>query len=169
MFIIFCLAALVAKLRRQDQKCADELQAAYRLHYRKIAHYPTAEIRYDGPEIRCDGPDSATPGAGMARDIIVMIPGNPGDPIFYNQFLRHLGHLLDWSHGILSISNANTYPCSSNKNKCPLKQVYLLADQVQHKVAYINTVIEQHPSSHLILIGHSIGCFMVLQVLRALA
>jgi len=42
----------------------------------------------------------------------------------------------------------------------------MLTDQIQHKLAFINTAVPAN--TPLILVGHSIGCYMILEMLKSL-
>ncbi|RUS85800.1 hypothetical protein EGW08_006429 [Elysia chlorotica] len=109
---------------------------------------------------------------GSPRTLMLIIPGNPGVPYYYEDFMQELyshcgGQIPVWAIGQaghiippgehLSISNV----VSTNDN------LYGLEAQISHKLAFIQENIPADVS--LILIGHSIGCYMILNILDGLA
>jgi pimeloyl-ACP methyl ester carboxylesterase len=89
---------------------------------------------------------------------IVIIPGNPGLGGFYIPFAHELYNLFNKNISILIISQAGHSP--------PLKHCFTLNEQIEHKLITIEKLL---PKDHrLILIGHSIGAYMVLKMLDKL-
>jgi len=89
---------------------------------------------------------------------LVIIPGNPGLGGFYIPFAHELYNLLNKNISILIISQAGHSP--------PLKHCFTLNEQIEHKLITIEKLV---PKDHrLILIGHSIGAYMVLKMLDKL-
>lgn len=89
---------------------------------------------------------------------IVIIPGNPGLGGFYIPFAHQLYNLFNEKISILIISQAGHSP--------PHKYCFTLKEQIEHKLKAIEQLL---PTDHrLTLIGHSIGSYMVLQMLDRL-
>jgi pimeloyl-ACP methyl ester carboxylesterase len=93
----------------------------------------------------------------LSSKSIVIIPGNPGLGGFYIPFAHELYNLFNENISILIISQAGHSP--------PLKHHFTLNEQIEHKLKAIEKLL---PNQELILIGHSIGAYMVLQMLDKL-
>jgi pimeloyl-ACP methyl ester carboxylesterase len=91
---------------------------------------------------------------------IVIIPGNPGLGGFYIPFAHELYNLFNEKISILIISQAGHSP--------PLKHCYTLKEQIEHKLKAIEQLLPTNENHRLILIGHSIGAYMVLKMLERL-
>jgi pimeloyl-ACP methyl ester carboxylesterase len=96
----------------------------------------------------------------LSSKSIVIIPGNPGLGGFYIPFAHELYNLFDQNISILIISQAGHSP--------PLKHSFTLDEQIEHKLNAIKQLIPSNKNHRLILIGHSIGAFMVLKMLDRL-
>lgn len=88
---------------------------------------------------------------------IVIIPGNPGLGGFYIPFAHQLYNFFNENISILIISQAGHSP--------PLKHCFTLDEQIEHKLLTIEKLLPTNKNHRLILIGHSIGAFMVLKML----
>jgi pimeloyl-ACP methyl ester carboxylesterase len=91
---------------------------------------------------------------------IVIIPGNPGLGAFYIPFAHELYNLSNENISILIISQAGHSP--------PLKKCFTLNEQIKHKLDVIEKFLPINKNHRLILIGHSIGAYMVLKMLEKL-
>ncbi|VDK74956.1 unnamed protein product [Litomosoides sigmodontis] len=102
--------------------------------------------------------------------IILMIPGNPGNEQFYD----HFGQLV--LSKISRISDQNSVFCTiSHLNHVPMPQTYSemsvsncsdrisLADQIEHKLNFCLQYLTK--KAEIILIGHSIGAYLMLRIL----
>ncbi|CAD7004478.1 lipid droplet-associated hydrolase [Ceratitis capitata] len=102
-------------------------------------------------------------------EIVLCIPGNPGLVGFYTEFLHLLYQQLQqkipvWIIGHLgheeSSENSETeVPCLKGNEK-----VFDLDGQLQHKSEFIQRFVPANTKIHLI--GHSIGAWMVIQLLE---
>ena len=90
----------------------------------------------------------------------VIIPGNPGLGGFYIPFAHQLFDLVERKYAILIISQAGHSP--------PLKRCFTLQEQIEHKLRTIEQLVPARQGQRLILIGHSIGSYMLLQMLDRL-
>ena len=91
---------------------------------------------------------------------IVIIPGNPGLGGFYIPFAHELYNLFNENISILIISQAGHSP--------PLEHCFTLNEQIEHKLQAIEQLLPRNRNHRLILIGHSIGAYMVLKMLDKL-
>lgn len=98
----------------------------------------------------------------------VIIPGNPGCIEFYDKFATSLSERTGGS-SVLGISHTGhahlPQPVTGSHPK--LEQCGLEM-QIRHKLAYLREVVFKETDDKLILIGHSIGCYVILQMLDRL-
>ncbi|KAE8718986.1 hypothetical protein F3Y22_tig00109983pilonHSYRG00083 [Hibiscus syriacus] len=79
---------------------------------------------------------------------VVFVPGNPGAITFYKEFVESLFELLggtasNWDRG----------------------RLYSLQEQIDHKIEFLKM---QNIEAPLVLVGHSIGSYIALEILRRL-
>uniref|UniRef100_A0A3Q2D5W3 Lipid droplet-associated hydrolase n=1 Tax=Cyprinodon variegatus TaxID=28743 RepID=A0A3Q2D5W3_CYPVA len=128
------------------------------------------------------------------RDVLfLIIPGNPGMVEFYRSFMQtlhsllglpvwavsHAGHCappdsMDIVEGRTSFSfrlssqlrpeNQVVSPCGSDASAAAKRDVFGLDGQVQHKLAFLHQHVPR--GTALVLVGHSIGCYMILEMMR---
>ena len=128
---------------------------------------------------------------GVASDIIrlessfssqkvlhfVFVPGNPGVIYFYSYFLRRLHQdcskwleRLGYSTRLDAIGHANHHLKDNNDSNSSLHELFGLDDQIEHHLAFVcSKLIESkknRENTQFVLIGHSIGCYMVLEMLK---
>ncbi|XP_037384353.1 lipid droplet-associated hydrolase isoform X2 [Talpa occidentalis] len=105
--------------------------------------------------------------------LIFIITGNPGFCAFYVPFIKALYSVTNKRFPIWAISHAGhamlpkdkkILPTSEDPNAQEVKDVYGLCGQVEHKLAFLRTHVPK--DMKLVLIGHSIGCYMSLQILK---
>jgi pimeloyl-ACP methyl ester carboxylesterase len=96
----------------------------------------------------------------LSSKSIVIIPGNPGLGGFYIPFAHELYNLFNENISILIISQAGHSP--------PLDHCFTLDEQIEHKLKTIEKLLPIDKNHRLILIGHSIGAYMVLKMLDKL-
>nr|UCK81627.1 proteasome inhibitor PI31 subunit [Arenicola marina] len=100
--------------------------------------------------------------------LVLIIPGNPGLSGYYTEFMQRLYDNSGQSktpvwcvahagHGLLPESAGKSDP---EENYCSLQ------GQVRHKLRFVADHIPR--DTRLILIGHSIGCYMILHMLKKL-
>ena len=94
----------------------------------------------------------------LSSKSIVIIPGNPGLGGFYIPFAHELYDLFNKNLSILIISQASHSP--------PLEHCFTLNEQIEHKLKAIEKLLPLN--QELILIGHSIGSYMLLKMLDKL-
>ncbi|XP_033727354.1 lipid droplet-associated hydrolase-like [Pecten maximus] len=131
-------------------------------------------------------PQTSTP---TDRLLFLIIPGNPGVIQYYERFMErlfraneggipvwgvsHTGHVHDpanpSSHSS-SIQQNDPSSCSS-PDRLSIghhpNEPFTLKGQIQNKIEFINKHVPE--DVRLILIGHSIGCYMILKMLNELS
>ncbi|GMJ03785.1 hypothetical protein like AT3G11620 [Hibiscus trionum] len=86
---------------------------------------------------------------------VVFVPGNPGAITFYKEFVESLFEFLG---GIASVSG-------HTERNWDQGRLYSLQEQIDHKIEFIKV---QNIEAPLVLVGHSIGSYIVLEMLRRL-
>ncbi|KAK7502890.1 hypothetical protein BaRGS_00005839 [Batillaria attramentaria] len=103
------------------------------------------------------------------RHLFLVIPGNPGIPEYYEQFMQTLWEKSNRQIPVWCVGHAG-HVTGPNVNSLGWTEIvqqpdeaYTLEGQITHKVNFI----KQHVPAdvRLILIGHSIGCYMILNLL----
>ncbi|XP_037668758.1 lipid droplet-associated hydrolase [Choloepus didactylus] len=111
--------------------------------------------------------------ANKPKLLIFVIPGNPGFSAFYVPFAKALYSLIDGRFPVWIISHAGhasvpkdkkILTTSDDSNAQEIKDIYGIQGQVEHKLAFLRTHVPK--GMKLVLIGHSIGCYFSLQILK---
>jgi pimeloyl-ACP methyl ester carboxylesterase len=92
-----------------------------------------------------------------ASKVLLFVPGNPGIAQFYEQYLAELH---SQTNGTLEIICAS-YPGHFSK----LSEALSLKQQIEHKLALLIKVRKTYPTLDIILAGHSLGCYINLNLL----
>ncbi|XP_076246081.1 lipid droplet associated hydrolase sturkopf isoform X2 [Calliopsis andreniformis] len=103
------------------------------------------------------------------KDVVVVIPGNPGIPDFYEGFISTLKSRLPSEIPIWVVGHAGHVQPPSNLSVTMPKDStwnvnYSLTAQLQHKIEFIKKYVPEDARLHLI--GHSIGAWLVLNMLK---
>ncbi|KAA0189585.1 hypothetical protein HAZT_HAZT001847 [Hyalella azteca] len=101
---------------------------------------------------------SITP-PSASNTITLIVPGNPGVVSYYEQFMIELYEHLNRTSAVWAVSHT----CHSKTYPTPNSTV---DREVEHKIQFIRSHVPH--GSQLRLVGHSIGCQMILQVLDEL-
>ncbi|XP_074608459.1 lipid droplet-associated hydrolase-like isoform X2 [Acropora palmata] len=116
------------------------------------------------------------PRCRIHKFVIVVIPGNPGLVEFYDVFVTSLFNSLKGQWPIYAISHAghsptteypvNPFPKPSIDKATAVKSFFPLTlnEQIVHKNEFLKSHIPPH--SKIILIGHSIGAYIILNILK---
>ncbi|XP_077008296.1 lipid droplet-associated hydrolase isoform X2 [Tamandua tetradactyla] len=105
--------------------------------------------------------------------LFFIIPGNPGFSAFYVPFARALYSSINGCFPVWIISHAGHVCVPKDKkilttvddtNAQEIKDIYGLHGQVEHKLAFLRTHVPKE--TKLVLIGHSVGCYFSLQILK---
>ncbi|XP_031812974.1 lipid droplet-associated hydrolase [Sarcophilus harrisii] len=106
--------------------------------------------------------------------LILIIPGNPGIPAFYAEFLKALYLSLEKRYPVWAISHAGHISAPSGarvreespedpSSKTP-DDAFGLEGQVEHKLAFLRKCV---PSSlRLVIISHSVGSYILLEMMK---
>ncbi|ESP05249.1 hypothetical protein LOTGIDRAFT_152065 [Lottia gigantea] len=103
--------------------------------------------------------------------LFFVIPGNPGIIEYYESFMRCLYHRTGSKIPVWGMSYAGHVSLGNEGSgiteiiKQPPEECTLYG-QIRHKLAFIQEVIPADVK--LVLIGHSIGCYMILRMLKYL-
>ncbi|XP_011866390.1 PREDICTED: UPF0554 protein C2orf43 homolog [Vollenhovia emeryi] len=104
-----------------------------------------------------------------SKKVVLIIPGNPGIPQFYEGFIQELNSRLTsdtpvWiiGHGGHAQPPENLAIAMPGDDKWA--ECYGLTAQIQHKIEFIRRYIPE--DAHLHIIGHSIGAWFVLNLLK---
>jgi len=93
--------------------------------------------------------------------VILIVPGNPGLASFYEEFMLVLQkELSDEALSIWAVSHIGHE--QKSPPYLPTERTYTLEEQVEHKLALIDLLLP--PSARITLIGHSIGCRMLIDI-----
>lgn len=103
------------------------------------------------------------------KEIAICITGNPGLPGFYTEFLGNVHRQLNCEMPVWVIGHLghDDPPPQSIREVPPLvgnEAIFDLENQVKHKLNFIETYVPKNVKIHLM--GHSIGAWMVLQLLK---
>lgn len=91
--------------------------------------------------------------------LILIVPGNPGIAHFYLPLMREIVTRHGRRHEVRSISHAGHFmPWKNNGRE------FTFQEQIEHKFNYVRHRIVENPNLKLILIGHSIGSYVVLKI-----
>lgn len=98
--------------------------------------------------------------------LLLVVPGNPGMGHFYVPFASRLFEVGRGSFDVAVVSHAGHSPGYCRPTDGGGDDWYGLEDQVKHKMAYLR----EHASDKqtIYLVGHSIGCYIILQMLKAI-
>lgn len=104
---------------------------------------------------------------------VVMLPGNPGVPDCYTRYLAAVA--AQAARDDAAAAGGSGFPlhtltightAHTADTACGTR--YSLDDQLAHKRAVLAALLARHPDARLVLAGHSVGAYMVVELLRAL-
>ena len=121
---------------------------------------------------------------GVSRPLLMVVPGSPGMGHFYVPFATRLFQLARERADVCVVSHAGHSPglrrSSCLRHFAAGKEVatpppegeetrdwFDLEDQVAHKMAYLEQRVRGREEVYLV--GHSIGCYVILQMLELLS
>ncbi|XP_064967962.1 uncharacterized protein LOC135582277 isoform X1 [Musa acuminata AAA Group] len=93
---------------------------------------------------------------------VLLIPGNPGIVLYYKDFVEAIYQLLEGQASVTAIGHI----CHAAKD-WEHGRMFSLEEQINHKVDFIEQEYQnsEHP---LILVGHSIGSYICLEIFKRL-
>lgn len=103
------------------------------------------------------------------KDLVVVIPGNPGVPEFYVDFIKEINSKIPTEVPVWLVGHAGHVQPQDNldvamPDDSRWNEYYGLAAQLEHKIQFIKTYVPRDAKLHLV--GHSIGCWFVLNLLQ---
>ncbi|XP_072263588.1 lipid droplet-associated hydrolase [Pyxicephalus adspersus] len=108
---------------------------------------------------------------GFPPDVLfLIIPGNPGVVGFYKTFMQSLYCGYKKRYPVWAISHAGH--CSPplgmdmSDDTVQMEDRFGLNGQIEHKLAFLQNNVSSN--TKLILIGHSIGCYIILEMMKRL-
>lgn len=117
-----------------------------------------------------------------SRPLVMVVPGSPGMGHFYVPFATRLFQLSQERADVCVVSHAGHSPGVRRSSSClsaagkgvatpppegeETRDWFDLEDQVAHKMAYLEQRVLGREEVYLV--GHSIGCYMILQMLQRL-
>ncbi|XP_072951014.1 uncharacterized protein [Typha angustifolia] len=93
---------------------------------------------------------------------VLFIPGNPGIVSFYRDFVEALYEELEGRASITAIGHI-----SHGEKDLENGRLFSLDEQIDHKVNFIEQEFQNYERP-LVLVGHSIGSYMCLEILKRL-
>ncbi|XP_049640622.1 lipid droplet-associated hydrolase [Suncus etruscus] len=104
--------------------------------------------------------------------LIFFIAGNPGFSSLYTPFMKALYSSTNKRFPVWTISHAGhivapkdkNLTASDESNAQEIKDIYGLRGQIEHKLAFLRAHVPK--DMKLVVISHSIGCYMTLQILK---
>ena len=94
---------------------------------------------------------------------VLVIPGNPGLPGFYSDFVGHLHASLDCRVTCLGLMGHSSTPTS------PVFKQYSLDEQIDFVRDFIASDLAQAAGEELVVVGHSIGAYIAFEALEKLS
>lgn len=130
-----------------------------RYSYITISSVPTKVVQVGNTDL---DPDSQEP-------LFILIPGNPGIIEYYEDFLLEIYDHFEGRVHVCGLSHAGHDEVWTKCNAPSPKEhwhLYGLQGQVRHKVEFVKNHVSS--SRAVFLAGHSVGAYIVLQMLKEL-
>ena len=106
--------------------------------------------------------------------LLFIVPGSPGMGHFYVPFATRLFQLGGGAYDVSVVSHAGhspgvyKHPASQGSEEgASARDWFSLEDQISHKLAFLQERAREKRT--LYLVGHSIGCYIILKMLKQLA
>ncbi|XP_063298190.1 lipid droplet-associated hydrolase [Pelobates fuscus] len=111
-----------------------------------------------------------TSGESPPKLLFFIIPGNPGIVGYYRTFMESLYRGFNEKYPVWAISHAGH--CSPPKGMDmtndteidPIEDIFGINGQIEHKLCFLKKNVPV--DTKLILIGHSIGCYIILEMME---
>ncbi|OQR83464.1 hypothetical protein ACHHYP_14677 [Achlya hypogyna] len=94
--------------------------------------------------------------------LVVVVPGNPGVPGFYEPLMRRVHALAGGAAEVVGLSHTGHSMPWLHANA-----TFDLTTQIEDKVAYLDARLRADPHLQVVLVGHSIGAHVALGMLAA--
>ncbi|ETO70601.1 hypothetical protein F444_12916 [Phytophthora nicotianae P1976] len=118
-----------------------------------LVYYPEEEVREETPEEDMESP--------LEKVLILVIPGNPGNPYYYLSLMQELVKKHGRRHEIRCLSHAGHVMPWKNHNRD-----FTLQEQIDQKAFYVKQRLREEPTLRLVVIGHSIGSYITLDIAK---
>ncbi|KAH9836976.1 uncharacterized protein C8Q71DRAFT_756340 [Rhodofomes roseus] len=106
-------------------------------------------------------------GVQQPRTILLFIPGNPGLVEFYTPFLTAIHEKCAQNISILAHGHLGHSPTIPRGDMYKDSSSISLTAQVESAIEATQALHDAYPQAQLVIAGHSMGCWITLQVLRA--
>ncbi|XP_069092105.1 lipid droplet-associated hydrolase [Pleurodeles waltl] len=134
--------------------------------------------------IYCGGAATQVLKYGLWRDLInnehdaqprllfLIIPGNPGLIGFYKTFMKALYNRLNQQYPVWGLSHAghcgppSGMGMAADTEEKEVDDIFGLNGQIEHKIMFLKKNVPKDMT--LVLIGHSIGCYIILEIMKRL-
>ncbi|KAL3669383.1 hypothetical protein V7S43_005779 [Phytophthora oleae] len=93
--------------------------------------------------------------------LVLVIPGNPGVPFYYLPLMQELVKKHGRRHEVRCLSHAGHFMPWKNNGRA-----FTLQEQLEHKAFYLKQRLLEDPTLKLVVIGHSIGSYFLLDIAR---
>jgi len=98
------------------------------------------------------------------KDIIIIIPGNPGLAEFYVEFMQSLQVSMESRPPVTVWSVAHAGHDTFSPSWLPTDKAFNFEEQIEHKLDVLASLIPT--SARITLVGHSIGCKIIMEMFR---
>ncbi|XP_047013559.1 lipid droplet-associated hydrolase isoform X2 [Ictalurus punctatus] len=111
-----------------------------------------------------------TKNSNSPQVLILIIPGNPGVVGFYKTFMWTLYQAFHRRFPVWAVSHAghcvppDTMDMVEDAPVAESEDVFGLNGQIEHKLSFVSKHVPR--DTHLVLIGHSIGCYIILEMMK---
>ncbi|XP_053317042.1 lipid droplet-associated hydrolase [Spea bombifrons] len=111
-----------------------------------------------------------TKGEVPPKLLFFIVPGNPGIVGYYRTFMQWLYRGLNQKYPVWAVSHAGH--CAPPKGMDMIddrdedqnEDIFGLNGQIEHKLCFLRKNVP--PDTKLVLIGHSIGCYIILEMMK---
>ncbi|CAH0514181.1 unnamed protein product [Peronospora belbahrii] len=95
------------------------------------------------------------------KTLVLVIPGNPGVPFYYLPLMEAILNKHERCHEIRCLSHTGHFMPWKNNGRS-----FTLQEQLDHKAFYLQQRLHDDPTLQLVVIGHSIGSYFLLEIAR---
>ncbi|KNC86816.1 hypothetical protein SARC_01048 [Sphaeroforma arctica JP610] len=95
---------------------------------------------------------------------VFVTPGNPGVIDFYHKYMLSLYESANCKVEVCGLSLAGHAPGLDNQGR-----LFTLQQQIEHKEDYLTQKLQANPDLKVVLVGHSVGAYIMLHTLEKLA
>ncbi|XP_029451855.1 lipid droplet-associated hydrolase isoform X2 [Rhinatrema bivittatum] len=102
--------------------------------------------------------------------LFLIVPGNPGIVGYYRTFMQALYFGLNQQYPVWAISHAGhcvpprSMSMTEDTDVKEIEDIFGLNGQIEHKLYFLKKNVPK--DMKLVLIGHSIGCYIILELMK---